>query len=149
MGDERGPPSHDHGAVLGLLEQQQRQRMDPAVVPDGTFKLTSVTNSALNIEHAIRIPHKGHNIFRKFVTLASLKVPSGGDSKNLTTGNGTIAAHLSVGSVLSASGPELARSFSPFPFFKFSMTFMKPRTGSNNNSLLCIKFFAVKLCFSD
>ncbi len=35
------------------------------------------------MEHVIRIPHKCHNFIRKFVTVVTLKVPSGSNSKSL------------------------------------------------------------------
>ncbi len=44
--------------------------------PEGTLKLTSVTNSALHMQWNMSLECH-HNFFRKFVTLASLKVPSG------------------------------------------------------------------------
>ena len=51
------------------------------LLPDGTFQLTRATNSALSMyvmEHVTRIPRKCHKFFlHQFVTLVSLKVPSG------------------------------------------------------------------------
>ena len=44
------------------------------LLPDGTFNKFSFKHVT---EHVIRTPHKSHNFFRKFVTLVSLKVPSG------------------------------------------------------------------------
>ena len=50
------------------------------ILPDGNFKLTSVTNSALNMKgnrSLVTIPHQCHNFSHKFVMLVSLKVPLG------------------------------------------------------------------------
>ncbi len=46
--------------------------------PDGTFKLTSITNSAKHVmEHVIRIPHKCHVFYNKkkeFVVIGKKKM---------------------------------------------------------------------------
>ncbi len=42
------------------------------ISPDGNVKLTSVTNSALNMQgnmSLVTMPHKCHNFIHKFVTL--------------------------------------------------------------------------------
>ncbi len=73
--------SHSRRAlyVSGQREKKKIENMHQHF-PDGTFKLTSVANLALEhaTENVIRIPHsKCHKLFHEFITLVSLKVPSG------------------------------------------------------------------------
>ena len=62
------------------IQGQKTQMNLLLVLPDGTFKLTSVTKFSFKhvMKHAIRIPRKCHKFFRRFAThVVSLKVPSG------------------------------------------------------------------------
>ncbi len=98
-------------------------------LPDGTFKLASVTDSALNIQCDMSLEYHVNvtTLFRKFVTIASLKVPSGYPKKSIVE---CFASLLKKKHVTCIVGFDCSRSrttvpFSLIPSLRFSLLLSK------------------------